>query len=604
MTTQRAPGTEPQETSSTTRADGVFKSEIREGMRVDWNVPFCMSDGVIIRANIFRPLDQTRKVGTIASTGVYSKDLAIQDGYPGVWSSLTSAYPEVAAGSTNVHQNWEVVDPEKWVPKGFAVVRIDSRGAGTSDGYLDPCAPREIQDFADIIGRIAEQPWSNGNVGSTGISYFAITSWRVACLAPPALKAIAVWEGANDYYRESCYHGGILSDLRSLWYPGQVIRIQRGKKSFVSRATGLSVTGDEYSEEQLRTNRIPLCEEVVRHKLDTSFYRDRSSEIENIRCAVLSCANWGGQGLHLRGNIEGYLRARNADRYLEVHGLEHWTLFATHYGESMLQRYFGYYLNGEDTGWTGQPRVQLNIRHPGDRFDLRAEKEWPLARTQWTKLYLQPESLSLGDAAPSKASSLTYDPLTSTGLKFSTGPLPAPLEITGPLAAKLFVSSATSDADIFAVVRVFDPDGKEVLFRGTADPHTPVAQGWLRASQRKLDPEKTLPYRPYHSHQEMEILKPGQIVELDVEIWPTCIVIPEGHRIVLNIRGKDFDYTEDTAGEGQSYEGTVLTGMRGCGPFTHTNPQDRPPGIFGGKVSLHFGAGREPYLLLPVIPGI
>lgn len=591
------------EERSLTLADGPFRSEIRDGMRIDWDVPFKMSDGVIIRANIYRPIDQSQRVGAIASSGVYGKDLAYQEGYPGVWEKITKQHPEVAEGSSNIHQNWETVDPEKWVCKGFAVVRIDARGVGTSEGYLDPFGPQEVLDFAVIIGKIAAQPWSNGNVGSTGISYYAMTAWGVAALAPPALKAVALWEGCCDFYRDGAYHGGILNQLTGRWYPTQVQRIQHGKKGFCSPVTGASATGDvEYSPLKLINNRYPLPEEMLRQKFDGPLYRARSANVENIRCAVLSSANWGGQGLHLRGNIEGYLRAEKADRYLEVHGLEHWTHFYTPYGEKMLQRFFGHYLNGTDTDWAEQPRILLNIRHPGDNFDQRSEKEWPLARTQWTKLHLNLDTMTLDKEEFSGEGQKSYDPLASPGLKFMTPPLDAPVEITGPVAAKLFVSSGSTDADIFAVVRVFDPDGQEVLFRGTTDPHTPVAQGWLRASHRKLDPAKTLPHRPYHSHDEFQPLLSGEIVEMDIEIWPTCIVIPAGYRLMLNIRGKDFDYTEDMAGDSEDYAGTVLTGMRGCGPFTHAEPSDRPEGIFGAEVTLHSDRGRRPYLLLPVIP--
>jgi predicted acyl esterase len=65
----------------------------------------------------------------------------------------------------------------------------------------------------------------------------------------------------------------------------------------------------------------------------------------------------------------------------------------------------------------------------------------------------------------------------------------------------------------------------------------PIAQGWLRASHRKLDKKKSLPYRPWHTHDEKQPLKPGEIYELDVEIWPTCIVVPKGYSIALSIRG-------------------------------------------------------------------
>ncbi|HLJ19697.1 MAG TPA: CocE/NonD family hydrolase C-terminal non-catalytic domain-containing protein, partial [Stellaceae bacterium] len=164
-------------------------------------------------------------------------------------------------------------------------------------------------------------------------------------------------------------------------------------------------------------------------------------------------------------------------------------------------------------------------------------------------------------------------------------------------AARLCISSATSDADIFLVLRVFDPDGREVVFAGTVDPHTPVGQGWLRASHRKLDPTLSRPYRPYHSHDERQPLKPGEVVPLEVEIWPTGIAVPAGYRIGLTVRGRDYEWDGPPA-----RLSNFKNPLRGCGPFLHDDPRDRPPAVFGGDVTIHTGPGREGYLLLPIIP--
>jgi predicted acyl esterase len=183
------------------------------------------------------------------------------------------------------------------------------------------------------------------------------------------------------------------------------------------------------------------------------------------------------------------------------------------------------------------------------------------------------------------------------GVTFSTPALEREVEITGPIALKLFISSSTADADIFAVLRVVDPDGKEVVFQGALDPHTPVAQGWLRASHRKLDAQRSLPYRPYHTHEEKQPLVPGEVYELDIEIWPTCIVVPEGFRIALSIRGKDYEYAGEAA-----VLSNMKNPMKGCGPFIHDDETDRPPARFAGKVTLHAGPARKASVLLPVIP--
>jgi uncharacterized protein len=254
-------------------------------------------------------------------------------------------------------------------------------------------------------------------------------------------------------------------------------------------------------------------------------------------------------------------------------------------------------LKGEDTGWRDQPKVVLQVRHPGERFAERHEGEWPLARTRWTKLYLHPTDLSLVAEPPPRDGRVAYRGF-SDGITFLTKPLDEATEITGPLAAKLFVSSETADADLFLVVRVFAPDLKEITFQGALDPHTPIAQGWLRASHRKLDPTLTRPYRPYHTHDEKQPLAPGQVYELDVEIWPTSIAIPAGYRLALSIRGRDYEYPGG-AGAGLGTLGAVFTGV---GPFQHNDPRDRPPDVFGGKVTLHCGPGRPSHLLVPILP--
>jgi predicted acyl esterase len=183
------------------------------------------------------------------------------------------------------------------------------------------------------------------------------------------------------------------------------------------------------------------------------------------------------------------------------------------------------------------------------------------------------------------------------GLLFQTPALTEPMEITGPIAAKLWMSSGTADLDVFLVLRVFAPDGSEVTFQGSNDPRTPIGLGWLRASHRKLDRARSLPYRPWHTHDEIQPIAPDTPTELDVEIWPTCIVIPAGYRLALAVRGCDYKHP----GPPISIPGVKYT-LTGVGPFLHHDPADRPASVFGGRNTLHVEADREPYVLLPVIP--
>jgi len=573
------------------------RSEVRDGMHIAWDVPIAMDDGLILRADVFRPVAAGR-YPVILSYGPYAKGLAFQDGYPSAWERMVKQHPDVAAGSSNIYQSWEVVDPEKWVPHDYACVRVDSRGAGCSPGVIDHFSPRETKDFYNCIEWAGVQPWSNGKVGLNGISYYGINQWHVASLQPPHLAAMCIWEGAADWYRDMTHHGGILSTFWENWYDMQVKTVQygAGERGKRSRVHGELVCGPEiFSDDQLAGNRADFGAEIAAHPLDDDYHRARSPVWSKIKVPFLSAANWGGQGLHPRGNFEGFVRAASRQKWLEAHGIEHWTHFYTDYGRDLQQRFFDYFLHGRKNGWDKQPPVQLQVRHV-DRFVERAEKEWPLKRTKWTKFHLDPTSGSLGEKAPKKKAVVRFEAM-GDGVTFMTSPLQQETEIAGPSALKLFVSSSTADADVFAVLRVFTPDLKEVVFQGAIDPHTPVGQGWLRASHRALDKKLSKPYRPYHTHTKRQPLKPGEVVALDIEIWPTSIVVPPGYRVALTIRGKDYVYGGPSGGRLSNFKNELT----GCGPFLHDDPRDRPPEIFAGVTSLHFGAQR-PFLLLPIIP--
>jgi hypothetical protein len=574
------------------------RSEVRDGMRIDWDVAITMDDGLVLRADVFRPIAEG-KYPVILTYGPYAKGLAFQDGYPSAWNRMIMEHPDVPAGSTNKYQSWEVVDPEKWVPDGYVCVRVDSRGAGRSPGYVDHFSPRETRDFHDCIEWAGVQPWSNGKVGLNGISYYGINQWHVASLQPPHLAAMCIWEGAADWYRDMTHHGGILSTFWANWYDMQVKTVQYGlgERGPRSRVTGDLVCGDEtLSDKSLYANRCDFGDEILAHPLDDEYHQARSPIWEKVTVPFLSAANWGGQGLHPRGNFEGFHRAASKEKWLEAHGLEHWTHFYTDYGIALQKRFFARFLKGERGDWDRQPRVLLQVRHV-DKFVERAEGEWPLARTQWTKLYLHPANQTLGRDVPSGSAKIEYEAL-GDGVTFLSPGMEEDTEITGPLAARLWVSSSTTDADLFLVYRVFSPDLREVTFVGAIDPHTPIAQGWLRASHRKLDPVLSTPWRPYHTHDKIEPLVPGQPVALDVELWPTSIVVPRGYRVALTVRGRDYEWQKTTGAKLSNFKNE----LRGCGPFLHDDPRDRPKAIFGGRNALHFGPDQQPYVLVPIIP--
>jgi putative CocE/NonD family hydrolase len=273
------------------------RTEIRDGMRVDWDVPITMDDGLVLRADIFRPTDEDPHP-VILTYGPYAKGLAFQDGYPSAWQRMVEKHPDVAAGSSNIYQSWEVVDPEKWVPHGYACVRVDSAAPAARPATSTISRRAETRDFYDCIEWAGVQPWSNGKIGLNGISYYGINQWHVASLQPPHLAAMCIWEGAADWYRDMTHHGGMLSTFWANWYDMQVKTVQygAGERGKRSRVHGELVCGPEtLSEEQLAKNRCDFGAEIPRHPLDDDYHKARSPQWDKITAPIFSAANWGGR---------------------------------------------------------------------------------------------------------------------------------------------------------------------------------------------------------------------------------------------------------------------------------------------------------------------
>ena len=573
---------------------GALKSAQRDGMFIDWDVPITMDDGLVLRADVYRPLNSDR-LPVIASYGPYAKGLTFAAGYPRQWELLNARYPKDLEGSTGKYAAWELVDPEHWTAFGYACVRVDSRGAGRSPGQVDVWSKREAKDYYDCIEWIAAQDWSNGKVGLAGISYYAKNQWQVAELNPPHLAAICPWEGANDYYRDMSHHGGIHNAFLPDWYQRfTTIQNGLGSRGFKNPESGLWACGDtDLTDDELYANRCDLAKQLVQHPFDDDWHFAHSSQPEKIKVPTLSAANWGGLGNHQRGNLYAWASTGSDKKWLEIHNGTHWSGFYTEYGRTLQKRFFDYFLKGEGD-WQDQPLVSLNIRQVDGTVKLRGENEWPLARTEWTRKYLNLDTNSIDASASIDSKSITYSAM-GEGVTFFTTPLTEAIEITGPVSAKVWVSSSTTDADLFLTLRAFGDDGNEILFEGANDPKTPMSQGWLRASHRALDVVQSKPWAPFHPHKFAEPLIPGQIYELDIEIWATCLVLPAGYRLALTVKGCDFDHGLEPVEMG----GRI---MKGSGPFRHEHPEDRPAAIFDNQVTLYTGDQYPSSILLPIIP--
>src|SRR5882724_5078354 len=501
---------------------------IKDGaILIEKDVPIALADGHVVYCNVFRPNRDGQFPPIIAFTP-YGKDSDVAIDFKRYWDFVLRDHPDVVQGeSSGEYLIWEVPDPERWVRDGYAIVVVDSRGTGKSPGYYELMSALQTRDVYDVIGWAGVQSWSNGKVGMLGVSYLAIKQWQVAALQPPHLAAMIPWEGMFDHYRDFFRHGGIYSSffMRLLW-DSQIAVNQNGNgiSPYRDRFTGERSTGEAIDPLVLPGNLSNLFETGLRHPFDDAYFKQRTPIPERITVPFLSAGNWGGLGLHLRGNVIAYEQAASKQKWLELHDDTHFASMYLAEAVALQKRFFAHFLKGEDNGFDREPPVALTIRDPRGFF-RRQEAEWPLARTLWTRYALDASDMSMAERAAAKPAEIRYE-AQGEGVTFRSAPFAQDTEFTGPVAAKLFVSSATRDMDLFLTLRAFDPAGNEVTFKGANDPQAPVTQGWLRVSQRKVDAARSTPYRPFHPHDGEEKLEPGTIYQVDVEVWPTSIVLP------------------------------------------------------------------------------
>ncbi len=552
---------------------------------VDKDVTIPLRDGGVLYADVLRP-DCDEPVPVIFNIGPYQKDR--------LWVP-----PPDLEEEPNEYMNWETVNPLWWCPRGYALLRVDQRGAGKSPGKSDPNSYQEAVDGYDCVEWAAQQDWCNGNVGMMGVSYHAAVQWRVASQQPPSLKAIIPWEGWADNYRDQAYHGGIFTYGFWLdWY---------------GRNMAWHLLGSPQRTNPDAFNNS-MFYDFMRNDLDSEWWRLQSAQWEKINIPVYSVGNWGGYSIHLRGNTEGFMRAASGNKKLRLHSGSHFHTFYAEEARLDQLRFMDYWLKGIDTGIMDEPPVKLAIRtgEAKTRYDFRFEDDWPIPRTQWTKLYLKPgedigsdayeqvvDNAQLSGALSfepfGEAGQVTYEASAPSrpgpapkGISLISAPLDEETEITGPIVLNIWVSSTATDMDIFATLRNVDRAGVDVDEIGHQGQLLPfVSKGWLRASQRKLDDELSLPYRPYHAHDERWPLEPGIPVECQVEIWPSSMVFAKGHRIRLDITPVD-----GIDGRGQA--GSIGT--------IHSHRHHHADYNWGAQHTVHGGGNMESYLLLPVIP--
>ncbi len=557
-------------------------------MKIEKDVFIPMRDGVKIAADIYRP-DAEGKFPALLAYGPYGKEL----------ESLALTFPPQARPSPLWDGGIEAGDINYIVSRGYVHVIVDARGTGKSEGefygFMGAGGGWEGRDCYDIIEWIAQQPWCNGNVGMIGISYLASVQILAAAEQPPHLKAIFANGGHYDVY-EFAYHGGIM------WLMPRAALEGRGGDSSVAYGNAKSVMKMKLSKEEFE-QRIrerlndpdirnypnffhilnypdshPIFIDFLLNPYDGPFYWDGQAinKADKVTIPTYLSVKWG-RGWAVDGTIDCFLKIRGPKK-LELQPLPPMQERPFHEFHDIMMRWYDYWLKGVDTGIMDEPPIKIFVE--GIK-KWRFENEWPLARTKWTKFYLRPRGQLLMEPEPLGVESVPPDgfyqpPLTVTSniqsLKWSTPPLLEDIEVTGPVALYIYASIDTDDTNFIVKIYDVDQNGNRTL----------MTTGWLKASHREIDEEKSKPWRPHHPHTRSIPVIPGEINLYAIRIYSFSNVFKAGHRIELELSSQES--------------------------FTDPANALLPPDSFhlpSGRATTHkISRDREhpSYLLLPIIP--
>ncbi len=527
------------------------RREKTQGMIIDYDVAVHMRDGIKIYADVYRP-ETEEPCPVLVAWGPYGKHGRVK-----LWTMGNS---EVDDDKFNEYTKFEAADPIYWCHNGYAIINADMRGSWHSEGDLTYMSPQEVEDCYDLIEWAGTQSWSNGKVGMQGVSYLAWSQWKVAAANPPHLAAINPWEGVSDFYREFSGHGGIPeTKFGPMW------------QSSVSFST---------------TRVENYVEMAKRHPLFDDYWASKNADLSRITVPALVVASWTDQGLHNRGTLEGFKQIASKDKWLLVHGRKKWWHFYQKESVEKQRQFFNRFLKGIDNHVKDWPKVTIEVREKYYVGNTRTENEWPLARTKYTKLFLNASDGKTSKSPFKKTARVRYnvndirDKTQNASFEFK---FDEKTELTGYMKLKLWVQAEGSDdMDLFVAIEKIDRAGYLVPFPYFGNHNDgPVALGWLRVSHRELDEEKSTPYQPYHKHQREIKLKPGEVVPVEIEIWASSTLFERGEKLRVVVQGSDiYNYPEE--GHSNAHTATVNRGAH----------------------VIHTGGRFDSHLLVPIIPAV
>ena len=527
----------------------------------DKDVAVTLRDGVTIYVDVLRPAGQD-KVPVIVAWSPYGKSRGNATQYVDLFG-LLGMDTSILSG---LHK-FEGPDPAYWCAQGYAVCNPDPRGSYHSDGDIRHWSRFEGEDYFDLIEWLAVQDWCTGKVGATGNSYLAISQWFVAAEQPPHLAAIAPWEGMSDIYRDLVARGGI-PDLA------------------FSRQLGTAMVGPNRREDHVA--------EAEQHPLMDELWESKIPAFGKVAVPAYVVASYSNS-IHTPGTFRGWREIASAEKWLRIHNTMEWPDYYEDAHLDDLRRFFDHYLRGVDNGWQETPRVRYAVLDlaGGDKVDQPAGA-FPPEEFDEVRLYLDAVSGTIGVEAPAAAATADYDGQAETGLAAFTLRVDTPTEFVGYPKASLWVEAdGSDDMDLFVFFQKLNADGEQ-LEQFTIPNHGPQVQavtrngaailkykgsnGRLRASMRRLDAAKSTDAIPVHSFDRIEKLAPGEIVRLDIDLFPVGLALRPGEQLRLVVSGANL--------------------IGGPMPGNATTPT-----INRGRHIVHTGGDHASYLQLPMKAG-
>jgi uncharacterized protein len=517
---------------------------------VDKDAEITTRDGTLLRANVFRILGDERRP-VLLCIHPYGKDkLPVRRRGRWTYSFQYRVLRQPAPVHFSALTGWEAPDPAWWLSQGFVVVNADLRGCGKSAGTAQLLSQQESRDTYDVVQWAAAQPWSDGRVVMLGVSYLAISQYGVAALRPPALRAICPWEGFTDAYRDFAMPGGVR------------------EKGFV-RVWGTMLR---------RT--IRQTYDLVRmqraHPLRDAFWEALTPDLSAIDIPMLVCGSFSDQALHSRGSFRAFTTVASQHARVYTHRGGKWSTF---YSEPARAEQLAFFRDVLDGRTPPTRTVRLEVREDRDTIAaVREETEWPLARTQWTPLYLAAPG-RLDPERPAIQGCVTF--ATRSRAATFSWTITEDIELTGPMSARLWLSTDDlDDVNLFVGVEKWR-DGRYVGFEGSFGyGRDRVATGWQRAALRTIDPQRSATGEPVATLNDPQPLSSGHIVAVTVALGPSATVFRAGEQLRLVVAGR---------------------WLAPRNPLTGGFPSAYVPSA-RGHVTLHWGPAYDAHLLVPRIP--